>query len=548
MSDAPTQYAIRGRIVTMDAASPEDPDTVINDGMIYVNKGVIEEITGPADPPPAGFEDVPRLNTRGTIYPGLIELHNHLSYNILPLWKVSGTYTNNSQWRNAKDKRKFISGPMSLLNQAGGYLGAIVRYVETKCLVAGVTTSQGLTLIGAGGIPKKYRGIVRNCEEPDHPDLPAAAHRIDNIDSGDAIKPKDFLKKLNGLKGGYLLHLSEGIDPASRKHFLALQIDDEDWAITAALLGIHSAGLSADDFVIMRDKRGAMVWSPLSNMMLYGETAHMEAAKENGLLIALGSDWAPSGSKNLLAELKIARLYSKLNGDLFTDAELVRMVTSNPARMLKWFRKLGSIEIGKFADFLILRGQAGDPYKKLVTSDELDVGMVIIGGVPRYGVTQWMEDLGQAGEKFTIPGDGIMRERILNLEGAPDQAVATLTYQEAFDMLKAGLAALPDPDPQPVIAIAAADGIGALGEPFKLLLDNDADEVYASRALLPLTTADVIRDFWAAALDLHDLVEPIEIDSLTVAEDPRRYVAQLSEQPHLKEDFKKRLAAIYGAQ
>jgi imidazolonepropionase-like amidohydrolase len=547
MPDALARYALRGRIVTMDAKNPADKDTVIADGVIYIADGVIADITRAGAPVPAAFTDAPLIATRGTIYPGLMELHNHLSYNALPLWTVSGTYSNNSQWRNAEAKRKLISGPMSLLNDAGGYLGAIVRYVETKCLVAGVTTSQGLTLIGAGGLPKKYRGIVRNCEEPDDAALPKAAHRIDDIDGAGGVQPKDFKKKLAGLTGSFLLHLSEGIDPAARKHFLALQIENEDWAITPALVGIHSAGLLPEDFPILKANGGSMVWSPLSNMMLYGETAHMDAAKANQVLIALGADWSPSGSKNLLAELKIARLYSKLHGNLFTDAELVRMVTANPARMLKWFDKLGSIEKGKLADLLVIRGQAADSYRKLVTCNEMDVSMVVIGGVPRYGLTSLMQQLGQDGEKLTLRANGATREWTMNLAGAPDAAVAALTYQDAFDKLKAGLAALPNPEPLPVIAMGEADGGGAPVEPFKLLLDNDGGEGYASRALLPLTTADVIADLWAAAVDLHSLVEPIEIDQLTVAEDAHTYVDRLTAQPHLKPEFKAKLAALYGA-
>jgi 5-methylthioadenosine/S-adenosylhomocysteine deaminase len=547
MPDTPSHYALRGRIVTMDAKNPADKDTVIPDGVIYIADGVIADITTPTAPVPAAFKDAPRISTRGTIYPGLMELHNHLSYNILPLWKVSGTYTNNSQWRNAEDKRKLISGPMSLLNDAGGYLGAIVRYVETKCLVAGVTTSQGLTLIGAGGIPKKYRGIVRNCEEPDDPDLPEASHRIDDVDSDKVFKAKDFKEKLANLKGSYLLHLSEGIDVASRKHFLALQIENENWAITSSLIGIHAAGLHPEDFPILQANRGSIVWSPLSNMMLYGETAHMDAAKASRVLISLGADWSPSGSKNLLAELKIARLYSKLHGNLFTDAELVRMVTSNPARMLKWFNKLGSIEKGKLADLLVIRGQARDSYKKLVTCSEMDVSLVVIGGMPRYGLTSIMEDLHQDGEKLTLTSHGVTREWMMNLAGAPDAAVAALTYQDAFNKLKAGLDALPNPAPLPVIAMGAADEGGAPVEQFKLLLDNDDVEGYASRALLPLTTADVIGDIWAASVDLHALVKPIVIDELTVAEDPHKYVDQLTAQPHLKPEFKAQLATVYGA-
>jgi hypothetical protein len=223
------------------------------------------------------------------------------------------------------------------------------------------------------------------------------------------------------------------------------------------------------------------------------------------------------------------------------------MVTSNPARMLKWSTKLGSIEKGKLADLLVIRGQAKDSYKKLVTCGEADVSLVVIGGVPRYGLTSLMHAWPQAGEKLALTSRGVTREWTMNIADAPDAAVAALTYQEAFDKLKAGLAALPNPDPLPVIALGAADGAGAPGETYKLLLDNDDREGYASRALLPLTTADVIGDIWAAAVDLKTLVKPIVIDELTVAENPRKYVDQLTAQPHLEPEFKAQLAAVYGA-
>lgn len=37
-------------------------------------------------PPPAGFGDALKLDTAGTIYPGLIDLHNHIAYNTLSVW------------------------------------------------------------------------------------------------------------------------------------------------------------------------------------------------------------------------------------------------------------------------------------------------------------------------------------------------------------------------------------------------------------------------------------------------------------------------------
>jgi cytosine/adenosine deaminase-related metal-dependent hydrolase len=33
-----------------------------------------------------------------------------------------------------------------------------------------------------------------------------------------------------------------------------------------------------------------MVWSPLSNLLLYGDTAQIKAARDAGVLIGIGSD------------------------------------------------------------------------------------------------------------------------------------------------------------------------------------------------------------------------------------------------------------------
>ena len=52
------------------------------------------------------------IETGGTIFPGLIELHNHLSYNALPLWSpVPKRFTHRGQWPNHKDYRPLSAGP-----------------------------------------------------------------------------------------------------------------------------------------------------------------------------------------------------------------------------------------------------------------------------------------------------------------------------------------------------------------------------------------------------------------------------------------------------
>src|SRR6185295_13544522 len=92
-----------------------------------------------------------------------------------------------------------------------------------------------------------------------------------------------------------------------------------------------------EDFAVLAQKNASMIWSPLSNLLLYGGTARVDAARNAGVVIGLGSDWSPTGSKNLLGELKVAWLFNQenLNG-LFKARDLVAMATCDAARILKW--------------------------------------------------------------------------------------------------------------------------------------------------------------------------------------------------------------------
>ena len=115
-----------------------------------------------------------------------------------------------------------------------------------------------------------------------------------------------------------------------------------------------------------------LVWSPLSNLLLYGKTSLVYDALKAGVVVSLGTDWSRSGSRNLLDELKIAditlrdprllgvdrdlipslRITDK-SGDAPETAEialgrlLVQMVTTNPATTIRWSNEVGSIESGR---------------------------------------------------------------------------------------------------------------------------------------------------------------------------------------------------------
>ena len=509
------KIALAGRIVTMNGQFK-----VIEGGAIYIDGGRIVAVQKAEAKPPAGFQANAPIKVAGTIYPGLIELHNHLAYNALQLWQVPKKYSNRGQWGSHADYRRLISGPMKLIGPDPDLMPAVVRYVECKALIAGTTSSQGLELFSNKASRRYYRGNMRNVEETDDPDLPGAAARIGDVDAGSAA---NFLKALKR-KDCYILHLSEGIDETARNHFLALKLAGNEWALADSLAGIHSCGLHDEDFPVLARFGVSMVWSPLSNLLLYGETARVKAAKKAGVKIGLGSDWSPSGSKNLLGELKVARVANEESGGPFSDREIVAMATRTPAEILKWDKALGSLEKGKRPDLLVIEGEKGDPYLHLLKADESDVKLVLVGGVPRYGQRSLVTRLGAKGlEDVTVGG----KKRVLNLrQETADPAVGKITLAEAADRLRKALKNLKQ----------LAKKAEQRGTPLHRLLATPTDQVrwglaldeleptgveLRPRATLPGQTAPTGPPLGreAKAKPLSEILGPLELDGLTVADD-----------------------------
>ena len=500
---------LEGRIVTMD-----DNDTVIQSGRLYIKEGILVAVQATDATPPPGFGGVAVTQTMGTLYPGLIELHNHLSYNALRLWAVPKKFKNRDQWSGIAEYRKRVSGPMTIIGQTPELLPALVRYVEAKCLVAGVTTSQGIALFSNAGVRRYYRGIVRNVESTDEAVLPEATTRIADVDMQSA---KHFLERLKR-ESCFLLHLSEGVDATARKHFQALQISGEQWAITPQLTGIHATGLSAEDFQLYGERGAAIVWSPLSNLLLYGDTAKVADAKAAGVRIGLGSDWSPSGSKNLLGELKVAKVFSD-HHNIFTARELVSMVTRTAANILGWGAVLGSLVPGMRADMTVVSGVDGDPYEQLLSAKETDIILVVINGVPRFGTSALFSMLGVTGELVKI---GTQSRKLFLKQDTQDPQVGKISLSDATDVLIDALQKLPTLAKQLEKPKALARSIQVERAPvWRLALDEITNTGVSVRARLPFGHQHVGAMALAGSgtMPLSKIVEPLVLDPLCVASD-----------------------------
>ncbi len=502
----PAKLALTGRVVTMS-----DAFAVLPRGTIYIENGSIVAVQPFDQPAPSHFVGLPAVETGGTIYPGLIELHNHLSYNALQLWQVPQKYGDRSQWLGTPPYQQLVTQPMQVLGTAPGLTPAVVRYVECKCLLAGVTTSQGIALFSNTGISRYYQGTVRVAESPSDSSLPAAGSKIPDVIATDRTA---FLSELSKRKC-FLLHLSEGVDDAARAHFQTLQFPDGTWAITDSLAGIHCVALKPPDFEVLVSHNASMVWSPLSNLLLYGATADVSAAKAAGLRMSIGPDWAPSGSKSLLGELKVAQIYAQEAAIGCSDRDLVSMATRDAAAILHWDHLLGTIEVGKRADLIVVDGTQKDPYAALLAATESSITLVMIDGVARVGVPNLMLKFGTQGESIAVGP----QKRTLNL-GQPtqDPAVASLTLAQATASLTDALKRLPELAKSVALTAPGIVSEAAAGsEPtWHLALDELGTTGMAMRPeLTPQTAPNQAAARPAAQLPL----QPLKLDALTVVDD-----------------------------
>ncbi len=161
---------------------------------------------------------------------------------------------------------------------------------------------------------------------------------------------------------------------------------------------IHGVALRQPEFAEMAKAQVGLIWSPRSNIELYGQTTDVRTAKQSGVKIALAPDWSPSGSEGTLEELNYAAVWNAgQNPRVFTDAELVAMVTVNPAKLARLDDKIGSLKSGYFADLLVVGSQETDPYRALLNARPTDIRLVVVGGNPVYGDEDLMQGLAPTG-------------------------------------------------------------------------------------------------------------------------------------------------------
>src|SRR5256712_12253787 len=104
----------------------------------------------------------------------------------------------------------------------------------------------------------------------------------------------------------------------------------------------------------IRDEIDSTGHGPVTQQGLQGAMSFEKAFVDAGGLLATGVD--PTGVGGALAGFGHQRNYELFIEAGFTPAQAVRIMTANGARILGVEQRLGTVERGKLADLVVLRG------------------------------------------------------------------------------------------------------------------------------------------------------------------------------------------------
>jgi len=160
------------------------------------------------------------------------------------------------------------------------------------------------------------------------------------------------------------------------------------------LLAAHCIWVHPDEIVTLAGAGAAVVHNPVANMILGSGVCPVPALRQAGIAVGVGTDGAASNdSQNMLEAVKIAALLQKvarLDPRAATAGDVLAMATVEGARALGLDGLVGSLEPGKRADVVRLRGDrpglanVHDPRQQVVyCTSPADVADVWVDGVRR---------------------------------------------------------------------------------------------------------------------------------------------------------------------
>ncbi len=189
-------------------------------------------------------------------------------------------------------------------------------------------------------------------------------------------------------------------------------------------LAAHALHVDTEDLALLSRNSVHVSHNPTSNLKLANGFAPVTKMMEAGINVALGTDSAASNNNlNLFEEMHLAALLAKAvdeDASALPAEQALRMATINGARALGLYEEIGSLEVGKKADLIMLDTRKPhlvplhNPLALIVYSAQAaDVETVIIDGrtVMENRELLTLDETGLLGETSRQAVDFVRRSR-----------------------------------------------------------------------------------------------------------------------------------------
>jgi len=441
---APDRFLLRGMMLT-----PGGPLL----GELLV-EGTNITCVAPSCAAMAGAAGATIIQTSGVILPGLVDAHNHGLFNIFDEgdWNPGKFFGSHNDWTSNDARYKQVVDAKQYLNSEGtspvDYRCEIDKYTEIKALIAGTTS---FTLAPGAIELACYASLVRTI------DTSRNGLGVDKLRTSISVPDNTTAQSIcnaftAGTANAYVVHVAEGVNATARNEFTTLESRAAGCLIAPQTTIVHGTALGTAEFTKMAAAGMRLVWSPKSNLFLYNDTTRIDLAIAAGVsTIALAPDWSLGGSINMLDELRVARQVSDTRWPgLLSSRRLFEMATIDAARALGVEAYVGSLEVGKRADLVLLSGDPSQPYDAVIAATPKNMELVMVDGRALYGepVLKATGPATPGCEDVTMCGAG----KFLCVAEASTLNKLNQTYAEILQALKTGIA---DYD-----VVAATMGIG----------------------------------------------------------------------------------------
>ncbi len=285
------------------------------------------------------------------ILPGLINAHDHLSFNLFPLLGRP-PYPNAGAW--ARDVYRPDESPVREHRSVPRKVR--LEWGTIKNLVSGVTT------------------VAHH--DPDPPRLFGARFPVKVVKQSGWAHSLEFAPDIaerfrkTPEEWPFILHLGEATDDAGAEEIFVL---DRMGLLDRRTVIVHGVAIDSRGLKLLRKRGASLIACPVSNLFTLSRTLK-RSVFSSGVPVALGTDSALTATGDLLDALRAARGVWNLSA-----TRIYRMVMEDAARVLRLRDGEGQIRVGGVADMIVVRDNLGSsPAQSLL--DLRSIEMTIVGG------------------------------------------------------------------------------------------------------------------------------------------------------------------------